>query len=65
MMKKTRRRSTMERRPIVTWSEEDAYTGWRKVYCYLGKAGAVAWIKSRTHRRERREAKKALRAGEE
>jgi hypothetical protein len=55
----------MERRPIVTWSEEDAYTGWRKVYCYLGKAGAVAWIKTRTHRRERREAKKALRAGEE
>ena len=64
-MKRTRRRSTMERRAIVTWSEEDAYTSWRQVYCYLNKAGAVAWIKSRTHRRARREAKKALRAGEE
>lgn len=48
------------KRRIVTWDEEDAYTSWRKYYCYLSKAGAVKAIKKRTHRRERREGKKEI-----
>jgi hypothetical protein len=51
----------MGRRAITGWAEEDAYTGWRKFYCYLQKAGAVKYIKRRTHRRERREAKREIR----
>lgn len=44
-------------RRIVTWEEEDAYTAWRRLYCYLSRPGAVKQIKRRTHRRERREGK--------
>ena len=49
-------------RRIVTAEEQDAYTSWRKYYCYLQKAGAVKGIKTRTHRRERREGKAEIRA---
>lgn len=56
---------SMGRRAIVSWDEEDAYTGWRKVLCYLDKAGAVKYIKRKTHRRERREAKQAIRRGDD
>ena len=55
---------SMGRRAIVGWDEEDAYTSWRQAYCYLDKAGAVKYIKRKTHRRERREAKRAIRNGE-
>lgn len=55
----------MGRQAIVSWDEEDAYTSWRKAYCYLAKAGAVRYIKTRTHRRVRREAKRAIRRGED
>jgi hypothetical protein len=55
---------SMGRRAIVSWDEEDAYTGWRKVLCYLDKAGAVKYIKRKTHRRERREAKRTIRNGD-
>ncbi|USL85052.1 DNA helicase [Arthrobacter phage SWEP2] len=51
----------MGRRRIVHWDEEDAYTSWRRAYCYLQKSGAVAFTKRRTHRRERQEARAALR----
>jgi len=37
--------------------EQNAYTGWRKYYCYLDKPGVVKAIKRRTHKRERREGK--------
>ena len=43
------------RRRIATGDEQDAYTGWRKFYCYLQRPGAVKAIKRATHRRERRE----------
>lgn len=43
------------RRRIATWAEEDAYTAWRRYYCYLQRPGAVKAIKRATHRRERRE----------
>ena len=55
---------SMGRRAIVSWDEDDAYTSWRQVYCYLAKAGAVKYIKRKTHRRERREAKRAIRNGD-
>lgn len=45
----------MSRRRIVTSGEQDAYTPWRKVYCYLQRPGVVKSIKRATHRRERRE----------
>jgi hypothetical protein len=48
-------------RRIVTWDEQDAYTPWRKLYCYLQRPGAVKGIKRRTHRRERREGKAEIR----
>ena len=55
----------MGRRAIVSWDEDDAYTSWRHVYCYLQKAGAVKYIKRKTHRRERREARLAIRRGDD
>jgi hypothetical protein len=51
-------------RQIKGWDEEDAYTPWRKLYCYLQRPGAVKQIKRRTHKRERREAKAAIRKEE-
>jgi len=55
-------RHAMGRRPIKGWDEQDVYTGWRKVYCWTKRAGAVKDVKRRTHRRERRTAKTKLRA---
>lgn len=43
------------------WDEADAYTGWRRVLAYLDRPGAVKKIKRRTHKRERREAKREIR----
>ena len=48
-------------RRIVTWEEQDAYTPWRRVLCYLSRPGAVKAVKRRTHRRERREGRKEIR----
>jgi hypothetical protein len=48
----------MTRRPIVTWDEEDAYTGWRRFLNW--RPGVRKSIKRRTHKRERREWKKNL-----
>ena len=58
------KKPSMGRRPCVSWDEQDAYTGWRRVLCYLDKAGAVKYIKTKTHRRERREAKRMIRNGD-
>lgn len=44
------------KRVIKTGDEQDAYTGWRKVLCYMQRPGVVKGIKRRTHKRERREA---------
>jgi len=51
----------MGRRPIVHWNEQDAYTGWRRVLCYIDRPGVVRKIKRNTHKRERQEARAALR----
>jgi hypothetical protein len=48
------------RRHITTWAEQDAYTSWRHLYCYLQRAGAVKAIKQETHRRERRTARQEI-----
>ena len=55
------RRPAMGRQAIVTGDEQDAYTGWRKFYCYLQRSGAVKAVKRNTHRRIRREAKTEIR----
>lgn len=54
-------RPSMGRRPIEGFAEEDAYTSWRRMYCYLQRAGVVKSIKRNTHRRERRQAKAEIR----
>lgn len=51
----------MKRRQIKDWDEQDAYTRWRHLLVYLGRAGAVKKVKRRTHRRERREGKQDIR----
>jgi len=51
----------MGRRLMPEWDEQDAYTGWRHVLARFSRAGVVARVKRRTHRRERREAKDAIR----
>lgn len=48
-------------RPIKGWVEEDAYTVWRKFYCYLARPGVVKKIKRATHKRERREGRAEIR----
>jgi hypothetical protein len=46
------------RRIIKGWDEQDVYTSWRKLYCYLQRPGAVKFVKKQTHRRERQSGKK-------
>lgn len=41
--------------------EYDVHTGWRKVYVWTQRPGATSKVKRRTRRRERREAKAAIR----
>lgn len=48
-------------RRIVTAAEQDAYTPWRRLYCYLSRPGVVKSIKRQTHRRERREGRAEIR----
>lgn len=47
-------------RRIVSWDEQDAYTKWRHLLVSLARPGAVKKIKRRTHKRERREAKRMI-----
>lgn len=43
------------RRAIKSGDEQDVHTPWRRVYCYLQRAGAASAAKRVTRRRERRE----------
>ena len=54
-------RSEMGRMRIVTSEEQDCYTGWRKLFIYTQRAGAVKSVKRRTHKRVRREGKREAR----
>lgn len=49
--------SNHQKRVGKTADEFDAYSKWRHIIGGLQKAGAVKWIKTQTHRRERREAR--------
>lgn len=60
-MKKTKRQSQMGRRRMVNAEEVDAYTGWKRVMCYIQRSGVVAKIKRTTHKRERREGQREIR----
>lgn len=42
--------------------EEDVFSSWRHIYCYTQRAGVCAEVKRGARRRERREAKVAIRA---
>ena len=55
----------MTKRPIRGWAQQDAFTGWRKMMCYLKRAGATSSIKREARRRERHDAKKSIRKDEE
>lgn len=47
-------------RQVKTADEQDAYTGWRHVLKYMDRPGVVKKIKRATHKRERREMKRAI-----
>lgn len=49
---------------IRTREEQDAYTAWRKLLVWTQRAGAVAAVKRRTHRRNRRAARSRIRSGD-
>lgn len=55
--------SNSQKRRVVSWYEQDAYTSWRRLYCYLRRAGVTSKIKRDTHRRERREATREISDG--
>jgi len=42
-------------------SEIDAFTGWRKVLCYMQRAGVRKKIKRDSHRKDRMQAKREIR----
>lgn len=49
------------KRRTKTAAEVDTVTRWRRVMCYLQRPGVTSGIKRQIRRRERREAKEALR----
>ena len=51
----TKRRSSMGRRPVAgNGLEQDAFTGWRKVLCYMGRPGVTKKVKRMANKRDRR-----------
>lgn len=52
---------SMGKRRRINGAEQDAFSGWRRVLCYMQKAGVTSSIKRGARRRERREAKHLLR----
>lgn len=55
------KRVAMGRRAIVTASEQDAFTAWRKVLCYIDRPGVVAKIKRGANKRDRQQARRDIR----
>lgn len=49
----------MTRRPLVSWEQEDAFTGWRKVMFW--QRGELRKIKRRESKLERRRARDEIR----
>lgn len=54
MARGTKRRNSMGRRAVNTWCEQDAFTRWRELLAYLGRAGVAKSIKQGSNRYERR-----------
>lgn len=50
----------MTRRQIKHYEEQDVYTGWRKFLIWTSRPGMTKRVKRRTHKRERREAKREI-----
>jgi len=55
--------ASMGRRPVRDMAEQDAFTGWRRVLCYMQRPGVRSGIKQSARRRERREARREIRDG--
>lgn len=51
------------RRRIITAYEQDVHTSWRRWYTRYQRAGMARQVKTKTNRRERREARNAIRGG--
>ena len=54
-------REGMKRRPKPTGDEQDVHTGWRRLYLWTQRPGATSKVKRRSRRRERHDARRALR----
>jgi hypothetical protein len=50
------------KRRAVNGDEQDAYSQWRHLLCYLQRPGVVKKIKRATHKRERQEGKREARS---
>ena len=46
---------------LINGDEHDVVGAWRKVYCYLQRAGVTKKIKTKLNKRFRRQAKEELR----
>lgn len=51
---------SIHRRPSKDGDEQDAFTGWRHVLCYLDRAGKAKAVKQRHNRRTRRQVREQL-----
>lgn len=53
-------RESINRRPAKDGDEQDVFTGWRHVLCYLDRAGKAKQVKARHNRRERRQVRQQI-----
>ena len=53
----------MKRRTVAAAEYDVVDRYWRKMYCYLQRAGVTSGIKRQMRRRERREAREEVRTG--
>lgn len=49
------------KRRAINGGEQDVFTRWRRMLCYTQRGGVTSKIKRQARRRERREAKTAIR----
>lgn len=52
-----------KRRLKLSGAEQDAFTTWRRLYCYLSRTGVIGEIKRDYRRRERNRARQDIREG--
>lgn len=51
---------TFKKIPMKGGLEYDAFTGWRRVLCYMGRPGLRKWVKRKYNKRMRQEGKKRI-----